>query len=193
MTFPRQWIFWPFRHFGLKVLSVAIALLLWMVVAGEEIVERGLRVPLELQQVPAMIELLGDVPTTVDVRVRGASGTLSRVGAGDAIAVLDLRTARTGRRLFPLGPDQVRVPFGVEVVQVTPSAVALAFELSATRQVPVLPAFDGRPAPGFVVGPLSAEPPPLLPPEPEEETTGEDERLVFAAPTCFASPQPRPG
>ena len=158
MTFPRQWIFWPFRHFGLKVLSVAIALLLWMVVAGEEIVERGLRVPLELQQVPAIIELLGDVPTTVDVRVRGASGTLSRVGAGDVIAVLDLRTARTGRRLFPLGPDQVRVPFGVEVVQVTPSAVALAFELSATRQVPVLPVVDGRPAPGFVVGPLAAEP-----------------------------------
>jgi S-DNA-T family DNA segregation ATPase FtsK/SpoIIIE len=32
-------------------------------------------------------------------------------------------------------------------------------------------------------GPLSAEPPPLLPPEPEEATTGEDERLVFDAPT----------
>jgi YbbR domain-containing protein len=41
---------------------------------------------------------------------------------------------------------------------VTPSAVALAFELSATRQVPVLPAVDGRPAPGFVVGRLAAEP-----------------------------------
>jgi DNA segregation ATPase FtsK/SpoIIIE, S-DNA-T family len=34
-------------------------------------------------------------------------------------------------------------------------------------------------------GPLSAEPPPLLPPEPEE-TTGEDERLVFDAPTTGA-------
>jgi YbbR domain-containing protein len=158
MTFPKQLLTWPFRHFELKLLSLGVALLLWMVVAGEEVVERGLRVPLELQQVPANIELLGDVPTTVDVRVRGASGTLSRVGTGDVIAVLDLRAARTGRRLFPIGPDQVRVPFGVEVVQVTPSAVALAFELSATRQVPVTPAVDGRPAPGFVVGPLAAEP-----------------------------------
>jgi YbbR domain-containing protein len=158
MTFSKRLVTWPFRHLWLKVLSVAVALLLWMVVSGEEIVERGLRVPLELQQVPANIELLGDVPTTVDVRVRGASGTLSRVGTGDVIAVLDLRTARTGRRLFPLGPDQVRVPFGVEVVQVTPSAVAMAFELSATRQVPVVPAVDGRPAPGFVIGPLAAVP-----------------------------------
>jgi YbbR domain-containing protein len=90
--------------------------------------------------------------------VRGASGTLSRVATGDVIAVLDLRTARTGRRLFPVGPDQVRCPFGVEVVQVTPSAVAMSLEPSATRLIPVVPAVEGRPAPGFVVGVLSAEP-----------------------------------
>jgi YbbR domain-containing protein len=149
---------WPFQHLGLKVLSAGLALLLWMVVAGEETVERGLRVPLELQQVPLGLELLGEVPATVDVRVRGASGTLSRVGTGDVIAMLDLRTARSGRRLFPLGPDQVRVPFGVEVVQVMPSAVALAFEASATRVVPVTPAVDGRPAPGYVVGPMTSDP-----------------------------------
>jgi YbbR domain-containing protein len=150
---------WPFRHLGLKLLSLGLALLLWMAVAGEEIVERGLRVPLELQQLPANVELSGDVPTGVDVRVRGASGALSRIGAGDVVAVLDLRAARPGRRLFPLTPDQVRVPYGVEIVQVTPSAVAMTFEPSATRLVPVLPSVDGRPAPGYVVGTLTADPP----------------------------------
>jgi YbbR domain-containing protein len=149
---------WPFRHIGLKLLSVALAVLLWMAVSGEEIVERGLRVPLELQQIPAGLELLGDVPATVDVRVRGASGTLSRVGAGDVVAVLDIHGAHAGRRLFPLTPEQVRTPFGVEVVQVTPSAIAMAFEASASRQVPVVPAVDGRPAPGYVVGARSADP-----------------------------------
>jgi YbbR domain-containing protein len=158
MTLSRRVMTWPFRHLGLKVLSVGLALLLWMVVSGEETVERGLRVPLELQQMPGGIEVLGDIPTTVDVRVRGGSGLLSRVGTGDVMAVLDLRSARAGRRLFPLTPDQVRVPFGVEVVQVTPSAVAMAFEASATREVPVVPSVDGRPAPGYVVGPMTAEP-----------------------------------
>src|SRR5262245_52946979 len=133
-----------FRHMGLKVLSVLLAVVLWMTVSGEETVERGLRIPLELQQFPPGLELGGDVPTTVDVRVRGASGALSRVSAGEVVAVLDLRTARPGRRLFPLTPEQVRVPFGVEVVQVMPSAIAMAFEPSASRQVPVVPAVDGR-------------------------------------------------
>lgn len=149
---------WPFRQFGLKLLALATALLLWFVVSGEETVERGLRVPLELQQLPAGVELTGDVPTTVDVRVRGGSSTLSRVLAGDVVAVLDLRSARPGRRVFPLTADQVRVPFGVDVVQIMPSAVAIVFEGTASRQVPVAPAVDGRPAPGFVVGPMIADP-----------------------------------
>jgi YbbR domain-containing protein len=149
---------WPFRHVGLKALSLVLALLLWMIVSGEETVERGLRIPLEIQQVPTGLELAGDIPTTVDVRVRGASGTLSRVSAGDVVAVLDFRTARAGRRLFPLTPEQVRVPFGVEVVQLTPPAIAMAFEPSASRQVPVVPAVDGRPAPGYIVGTATADP-----------------------------------
>src|SRR5476649_802481 len=158
MRLSRRLVTRPFRNFWLKVLSVSLALLLWMVVSGEETVERGLRVPLELSQVPPGLELLGDVPATVDVRVRGASGTLSRVGAGDVVAVLDLHTAQSGRRLFPLTPDQVRVPFGAEIMQVMPSAVTMAFEPSASREVPIVPKVDGRPAPGYVVGPLTADP-----------------------------------
>ena len=158
MTLSHRVAGWLFGNLWLKALSLGLALLLWMVVSGEETVERGLRVPLELTQVPAGLELLGDVPATVDVRVRGASGTLSRVGNGDVVAVLDLHTAQSGRRLFPLTPDQMRVPFGVEIVQVLPSAVTMAFEPSASREVPIVPAVDGRHAPGYVVGPLSADP-----------------------------------
>jgi hypothetical protein len=148
-----------FHHLGLKLLSLGLAVLLWMVVSGEETVERGLRVPIELQQMPADLEPTGDVPTTVDVRVRGASGTLSRIAPGDVVAVLDLRGASEGRRLFPLTPEAMRVPFGVEVVQATPSAVAMAFEHSMSRQVPVVPSVEGHPAPGFVTGTKSSDPP----------------------------------
>src|SRR5258705_7877289 len=151
MTLSKRVVTWPFRHLGLKVLSLGLALLLWMVVAGEETVERGLRVPLELQQMPGGIEVLGDIPTTVDVRVRGGSSVLSRVGTGDVVAVLDLRSARSGGRLFPMTPDQVRGPLGGEVVQGTPSAGSLAFAGSAPPRGPG-GASGGRPAPPRGVG-----------------------------------------
>ncbi len=149
---------WPFRHFGLKLFSVAMALFLWLVVAGEETVERGMRVPLELQQFPAGLELQNEPPSTVDVRVRGQSGTLSRLSAGDIVAVLDLRGAQPGQRLFHVTPEQVRAPFGVEVVQVTPATVAIVFERSASKLVPVVPAIEGKPALGYTVGKVTADP-----------------------------------
>jgi len=149
---------WPFGHLGLKTLSVGIAILLWLFVSGDETVERGLRVPLEFQQFPAGIEMMGEAPSLVDVRVRGGTSTLSRLGPGDIVAQLDLKAARVGRRLYQITPEQVRVPFGVQVIQVTPPTIVLAFEISATRQVPVVPELEGEPAPGFVVGGTTVDP-----------------------------------
>jgi len=142
---------WPFRNLGLKLLSLGIGVLLWISVSGEATVERGLRAPLELQQFPAGLEIQGEAPSTVDVRVRGTSGALSRVGPGDLVAVLDLQGARPGNRLFAMTPEQVRSPYGVEVVQVTPSTIALALENSLTREVPVVPSVEGAPKAGYVV------------------------------------------
>jgi YbbR domain-containing protein len=150
---------WPFRHLGLKLLSIAIAVSLWMVIGGEDTVERGLRVPLEFEHFPSGLELLGNVPTTADVRIRGAAATLGRLAPGDIVVVLDLSGARSGERLFHLAPEHVRVPFGVEVVQVTPPTVAVVFENTASRTVPIKPAIEGRPAPGLVVGEVIADPP----------------------------------
>lgn len=150
---------WPFRHFGLKTVSVAIAAILWIFVSGDEVVERGLRVPLEFQQFPGGLEMMGEAPSLVDVRVRGASSALSLIAPGDIVAQLDLKSARPGRRLYQLTAEQVRVPYGVQVVQVTPPVVALAFEASQSKIVPVVPAVEGDPAPGFVVGQVSVEPP----------------------------------
>lgn len=150
---------WPFRHFGLKTVSVAIAAILWVFVSGDEVVERGLRVPLEFQQFPDGLEMMGEPPSLVDVRVRGASSALSLIVPGDIVAQLDLKSARPGRRLYQLTAEQVRVPYGVQVVQVSPTTVALGFEASQSRIVPVVPAVEGDPAPGFVVGKVSVEPP----------------------------------
>ena len=150
---------WPFQHLGLKAVSVGIAIALWVAVAGEEVVERGLRIPLELQQFPQGLEVLGEPPALVDVRLRGTSGALARTVPGDITAVIDLKGARPGRRLYQLTPDQVRSPFGVEVIQIAPASVALEFEESATRKVPVAVSVEGEPAPGFIAGTAIVEPP----------------------------------
>lgn len=148
----------PFRNLGLKVLSICIAALLWLVVAGDRVVERVLRVPVELQNLPTDLEIVSNPPETVEVRVRGSSGLLSRLGAGEIAAVIDMRAARAGRRLFHLTPGQVKVPYGLETVQVAPATLTMDFEVTGVRTVKVKPSVDGAPARGFEITGVRSEP-----------------------------------
>lgn len=149
----------PFRHLGLKFLSIALAVLLWLSLSGEQVVERSLRVPLELRNIPRRLEVVSELPSTIDVRVRGASGTLGRLSPGDLAVILDVGSARPGLRLFHVTADSVVRPFDVEVTQVTPASLSLEFEPSVTKVVPVAPRIEGDPAPGYVVGTIRADPP----------------------------------
>lgn len=146
------------RHLGLKVLSIAVATLLWLVVTGDTVVERTLRVGIELQRAPAELELVGAVPDSVLVRVRGAASRLSGLAPGDLSVVVDLEGVRTGRRLFALTPDQVTAPFGVEVTQVTPQSLPLVFEPTAWAVVPVRARVEGSPVAGHSVSNVSVTP-----------------------------------
>lgn len=148
----------PFRHLGLKIVALVMATVLWFTVAGEHVVERIIRIPVELRNIPPELEVLGDPPESVDVRLRGSSATLSRLMPGEVIAVVDLGGARPGSRLFPIAKEHVRAPFGLEVSQVVPGTIGLELEKSARRVVPVIASLEGEPAPGFVAGQLTVEP-----------------------------------
>jgi YbbR domain-containing protein len=148
-----------FGHLGLKVLSIALATLIWGLVAGQREAERSLRVPLEYRNIPDQLELLGEPASVVDIRLRGTTGALAQLQSSEVVAVLDLNGARPGRRLFHILPGDVTVPTGIKVLQVTPSTLSLTFESSAFRTVPIVPDLDDEPASGYEVGRVTAEPP----------------------------------
>lgn len=72
--------------------------------------------------------------------------------------------------MFHLRTDEVRAPYGVDVAQVIPGTIAVDLEKSARRTVPVVPALDGEPAPGFVIGRVTSDPPTV-------EVAGPESRL----------------
>jgi YbbR domain-containing protein len=146
------------RNLGLKALSICIAALLWLAVAGERVVERVVRIPVEYQGLPEDLEMVGTPPQFVDVRCRGSSGTLSRMNPGDLSMRLDLRTARKGPRLYHVTSSYVNTPYGVEVVQVTPATVTIEFETTGIRLVRVVPSIDGQPAEGYAIVSVTADP-----------------------------------
>ena len=149
----------PFRDLGLKGLAVALAALLWLSVAAQPVVERGLQVPLELENVPGGLAIAGDLPETVDVRVSGSSTIVSGLESGDVVAVLDLSGERPGRRLFDLFASRIDAPSGVQVTSIFPATLTLTLESAgAPRTVAIVPDIEGTPADGFTIGRITTEP-----------------------------------
>ncbi len=146
------------ENLGIKALSLLLALLLWFVIAGETASEMGLRVALELQNMPRDLELTGDAVDVVEVRVRASAGIIRGLNPGDVAAQIDLSGASEGERIVHLSEDSIRVPFGVRVVKITPAILTLNFERTLLKVVPVRPRLVGRPAAGFEVAELTSEP-----------------------------------
>jgi YbbR domain-containing protein len=147
----------PFRHAGLKVAALGLGTLLWLTVSGQQ-VERPVLVQLQLRNVPSTLEVTGDVPRTVNVMLRGASGDLGQLQPGDLVATIDLAGARAGVRVFPMTPDRISVPLGVEVKSVEPSTVSLTLDETGSAEAVVKPTIDGEPARGFEVGEVTVSP-----------------------------------
>lgn len=161
------------RDLGLKLLALALAVVFWIQVAGQPVVERGIDVPLGFENVPEGLYVGSDMPDTVRVRVRGAANIVSGLQPGDVVAAIDLAGERPGRRrLFDMFAGRVRVPFGVEVTQVFPATITVSLESAgAPRAVTVVPAVEGRPADGFAVGRISTTPATV-------QVTGPESRLA---------------
>jgi YbbR domain-containing protein len=146
------------ENLGLKGLSMALALLLWFVIAGETTSEMGLQVPLEMQNFPKDLELTGDAVDSVEVRLRASPGVIHALGPGQVSAQIDLKGAGEGERILQLTPESIRVPFGVSVVKINPSILTLNFERTLQKIVLVRPRLTGRPAAGFEVGEVTSDP-----------------------------------
>ena len=118
-------VVYPLQASRAEAMAVALATLLWLIVAGDHLVERSLRVPLEFRNIPTELEIVGDPPTSrcPAARFVGAAGPhgTARHRRGARSAARRVRD----RGMFHLRNDEVRAPYGVEVAQVMPGTLAL--------------------------------------------------------------------
>jgi hypothetical protein len=108
---------------GLKLLALAISFLLWATYTSEPYAEVGFLVPLEFTTMPPQLEISGDVPTVVHIRVRGRSALLRRMIAADLNLRLDMKSGKEGTTILGVTPEMVGAPYGATVVQVAPTEI----------------------------------------------------------------------
>jgi YbbR domain-containing protein len=126
LQFLRKYVF---ANAGLKLLALAISFTLWATYTSEPYAEVGFQVPLEFTTMPPQVEITGDVPNAVRVRVRGRSALLRRMIAADLSLRLDMKDGKIGTTDLQITPEMVTAPFGATVVQVTPAEIHVTLVL----------------------------------------------------------------
>lgn len=157
------------KNLSLKLLSLFVAMILWVVVAGEEDIVKDFALPLELTNIPSSLEISGPVVDTVLVRLRAPEAILRTLTVDRMAARLDLKDAAAGRIPFRLTTDQIRIPSGSEIVRIQPETIELNLEPKRQKKVRVHPEVAGDPAEGFEVAHISVLPPTIWIEGPESE------------------------
>lgn len=146
------------HNIGLKLVSLLLAIGLWMAVARSPVAEVEMRVPIEFHNLPDNLEIDSASFTEAQIRVRGSERVIHQLQAADLHAEIDLASVRPGERTFDLTSRQVRVPQDLEVVQIIPGQFHLSFDNRETRTVEVRPRVTGNFASGMRVKQVTADP-----------------------------------
>ena len=117
---------------GLLIVSLLIALALWMNVKGERTELRHLYPYIELKNQPADL-VIKLIPKTLDVLVQGPPTVLNSIHPDMISVVIDGSSLKPGRRTFPLSIEknvilQSFLVGRIEVVQILPETLEIVAE-----------------------------------------------------------------
>ena len=148
------------QNFGLKFLSLVLATGLWFMISkDEQPAEVAIRAPIVFQHVPEQLEISTESIPEAQIRVRGPERTIRQLKINEVQAEIDLTGVKSGERTFDLTSQQVRHPRDVEIKQVVPSQLHLAFDTRSTRQVEIRPRVTGNFATGEQIVKIDTDPP----------------------------------
>ncbi len=146
------------RNLGWKVLSLLIAIALWLVVEREPELASSISAPVEFRNMPADLDIVGNLPDRVRLELRGPSGRLSRDELAAVAVVFDLTGAKAGERTYTIRAFNVDLPAGFAFYRAVPSQVTLHFDRLLHRDVPILPAYGNAPN-GYRIRSITVTPP----------------------------------
>jgi len=161
-----------FQNLAWKLLSLAIAVVIWALVATEPELATFASVRLEYKNLPQGLEISSEPVSSVLLELRGPAGALRGVGDGaHPNVVLDMTEAGAGEHTFTITNRNVKVMRGVRLVRSIPSEVRFRFEPRRNHTVPVHVRFLNEGQNGYVIESHRVSPP-------EMELTGPRSRVA---------------
>jgi YbbR domain-containing protein len=168
------------HNLGLKLISLALAVGVWLAVARDPVAEVAVEVAIEFHNIPHNLEISSENIPRAQIRLRGPERVVRHLQPSDVYAEIELSGLKPGERTFDLTAQQVHEPAELEVVQVVPSQFHLTFDTRLTRQVPVQPRVAGTFAPGYGIERVEVDPPNIIISGPKKHVEAVDSAITDA-------------
>jgi len=147
-----------FSNPGLKILSVVLAISMWIFVTYRGQSEMALDVPIGFKNMPKGLELLRESAKMVALNLRGQERLLKSLKPMDINVVIDLSNAKRGESTYYLDKNAVIVPGTVDILRVEPTYVRVMLDESMVKTLPVKASIIGAPEKGFRITSIDVKP-----------------------------------
>ncbi len=138
--------------------SLALAFFLWLALAGQDTSTTEISVPLELTNLPSDLTIKTDLPTAVNFQVLANAAQLRFLTDRKLQIWIDASSAREGYNAFPVDPDALELPRGVQVRKVSPQVLEFEAVRTSDKVVPLRATVTGAVSQGFRVQALTLSP-----------------------------------
>jgi len=146
------------ENLGLKIVSVLLAIVLWIFVTSRGQAEMSIDVPLEFANIPQGLEMVNHNVKMVTLTIKAQEGLIKNLQPSSVRVSVDLSKAKKGEGLYYVQRDNVKIPHGFVVTSIEPSAVKVITAETVTKMVRVVPVVAGEPAEGYHIKSIEVDP-----------------------------------
>ena len=144
---------------GLKLISLALAILLFIISRQPIAQVRFNGVPVEFRGVPAGMEIVNIDNPLVSVQLQGPRNLVMSLSSNQISVIANVTNKEPGERIAHLQSNDVTRPDHVAVMQISPPSIRLRLERTASRLVKVIPRTDEELPPGLEIYDIKITPP----------------------------------
>ena len=145
-------------NWHIKLISVALAFILWIYVENLKEIEHSYPVPVEIRNIPEGHLVSNELPILVTVILKGNERNLQQIEDNNIRAFVDIKNSTDSERRGVVKIDKNSIPSRVSIKEVSPRVVDIRIEKIREKTVKVVPVIIEEPPEGYLFQDVEIEP-----------------------------------
>ncbi len=134
-TWPEMILSLAVHRWPVKLMTLSLVCLFWLLLAGQQNFEVTIKVPLEIKNLPEKVEILEPVNPEIAITVQGLRKDASTLSRRNVHAEIDLSMGGFGKKVFRITRDRIILPNDrIKVVSIEPPLIEVRLRQNLNKK-----------------------------------------------------------